>query len=485
MWLGIDIGTSGVKAVLIDDDGALMGQASAGLSVERPRPLWSEQDPNDWWRATQQAVLSLPADKRAAVRGVGLSGQMHGAVLLGKDDSILRPAILWNDGRSSEQCRALAATVDVEAITGNIAMPGFTAPKALWVREHEPEIFAATTTILLPKDFVRLRMTGDKASDLSDSAGTLWLDTGARRWSCAMLEACGLDERHMPQLHEGSDLSGMLTNAAAAALGLPVVPVAAGGGDNAAGAIGVGVTEPGQGFLSLGTSGVIFTVSDGYAPNSARAVHSFCHALPGRWHQMAVVLSAASALDWVVRVAGFVDVTTALTAAEALGHDADVPIFLPYLSGERTPHNDPAATGTLTGLTHDHGPAHLVRAALEGVAFALADGADAVRAAGTTIDALTVIGGGERSGYWGKILATALGCRLDYVEDGSVGPARGAALLARIAVTGEAADIVCKSAPPTGSIAPDPGLGVGLSTRRARFVELYPAIKSRSESACA
>jgi xylulokinase len=402
---------------------------------------------------------------------------MHGAVLLGADDRVLRPAILWNDGRSHAECAALeAAEPRSRDITGNIAMPGFTAPKLLWVRTHEPDIFARTAKVLLPKDHVRLRLTGDHASDMSDSAGTLWLDVAARRWSDAMLAACGLIERHMPRLHEGSEPAGRLRAEVASELGLPQVPVAAGGGDNAAGAVGAGVVASGDAFLSLGTSGVVFAVSDGFAPNTAQAVHAFCHALPGRWHQMAVILSAASCLDWAARLAGFADVPAALAAAEA-STAGDVPIFLPYLSGERTPYNDPHAKGLLFGLTHGTDGGALVRGVLEGVAFALADGADALRAAGTRLDALSVIGGGSRSPFWGSILAAALCARLEYRGGADVGPALGASRLARMAVTGEAADGVCRPGQLQDVAEPGPGLVECLAPRRALFRRLYADLK--------
>jgi xylulokinase len=284
---------------------------------------------------------------------MGLSGQMHGAVLLDATDRVLRPAILWNDGRAGAECAELERIEPrSRALTGNLAMPGFTAPKLLWVRRHEPEVFAATARVLLPKDYVRLRLTGEHVSDLSDSAGTLWLDVGARRWSEPMLAACGLTPAHMPRLVEGSEPGGALTPVAAAELGLPAgVIVAGGGGDNAAGAVGVGAIAPGQGLVSLGTSGVIFLAGDRFAPATDRAVHAFCHALPERWHQMAVILSAASALDWVSRLTGFSNVGAAVSAAE--GHEGEAPVFLPYLSGERTPHNDPGASGVFFGLDHD------------------------------------------------------------------------------------------------------------------------------------
>jgi xylulokinase len=479
MWLGLDIGTSGVKAVLVDEAGAIVAQATAPLALKRPHPLWSEQSPEDWWLATRTAVAALPPELRAAVRGVGVSGQMHGAVLLDRWDGVLRPAILWNDGRAHAECVALAAAEPrSRAITGNLAMPGFTAPKLLWVREHEPKVFGRIAKVLLPKDYVRLRMTGDHASDMSDSAGTLWLDVAARRWSDEMLAACGLTEQHMPRLHEGSEPTGTLLSGAAAALGLPRVPVAAGGGDNAAGAVGAGVTAPGDAFLSLGTSGVVFAVSDGFMPNTAQAVHAFCHALPDRWHQMAVILSAAACIDWAARLGGFADVPVALAAAEASTADA-VPIFLPYLSGERTPHNDPHAKGVLFGLTHDTDPGALVRGVLEGVAFALADGTDALRSAGTRIDALSVVGGGSRSPFWGGILAAALGARLEYRAGADVGPALGAAILARLAVTGEPPEAMCTPGPLQHAIEPDPMIAKAMAARRSRFRSLYPALKDQ------
>lgn len=477
MWLGLDIGTSAAKAVLLDDADRVVAQASAPVPISRPRPLWSEQDPQAWWTAGVAAISGLPVRGRATVRGVGLSGQMHGAVALDGEGRTLRPAILWNDGRSQAQCAELERIEPAtRAITGNAAMPGFTAPKLLWMREHEPELFAQVRTVLLPKDYVRLRLTGECVSDPSDAAGTLWLDVGERRWSPAMLAACGLDERRMPRLVEGSQVSGRLTAGAARLLGLPRVPVAGGGGDNAAGAIGAGVVEPGDAFLSLGTSGVVFAVSDGFRPGPSRGLHAFCHALPGRWHQMAVILSAAACLDWAARTCGYQDVPAALADAEQ-ADDAHVPTFLPYLSGERTPHDDPHASGVLFGLTHDTGRAEIVRAVQEGVAFALADGLDAVRAAGTDPAALVAIGGGARSRGWGGILATTLDRSLEYRADGEVGPALGAARLARLAVTGEPFDAVCAKRALLDAIEPDRALADRLAPRLALFRRLYPDLR--------
>lgn len=479
MWLGLDIGTSAVKAVLLDEEDRVAAEASAQIPISRPRPLWSEQEPDHWWAATVAAVAGLPARGLTAVRGVGLSGQMHGTVALDGEDRVLRPAILWNDGRSGEQCAELErAEPRTSAITGNATMPGFTAPKLLWMREHEPELFVRVRTVLLPKDWIRLRLTGERVSEMSDAAGTLWLDTGGRRWSAAMLAACGLDEGRMPRLVEGAEVSGRLTAAAAELFGVPQVPVAGGGGDNAAGAVGAGVVAPGDAFLSLGTSGVVFAVSEGFRPDPARGVHAFCHALPGRWHQMAVILSAASCLDWVAGVCGYPDVATALADAERVADDRSLPVFLPYLSGERTPHDDPHAAGVLFGLTHGTGRAEMVRAVMEGIAFALADGIEALRAAGTDSASLVVIGGGARSRGWGRILASALGGRLEYRVDGEVGPALGAARLARLAVSGAPVEAVCPKRPLLDAIEPDPVLAERLAPRLALFRRLYPDLRA-------
>ena len=310
MFLGVDIGTSGVKAVVIDEAGRVAGQGHASLDVARPHPLWSEQHPDAWVAATDEAVLVIDPELRSKVRGVGLAGQMHGAVLLGADDRPLRPAILWNDGRSGAECAELEKLVpDLQHIVGNLAMPEFTAPKLLWVRRHEPDVFARLRNVLLPKDYVRLALTGDKASDLSDSAGTLWLNVAERRWSQAMLAGCGLSEAAMPSIYEGSEITGRLRGEVAARWRMNAVPVAAGGGDNAAAAVGVGVIRDGDALLSLGTSGVIFVATRDFRPNSARAVHAFCHCLPNMWHQMSVHLSAASCVDWVARIVGTADVT--------------------------------------------------------------------------------------------------------------------------------------------------------------------------------
>jgi xylulokinase len=478
MYMGIDIGTSAVKAVVIDDSGAVADQASAPLSVSRPHPLWSEQNPADWWSATNIAVSDLQLTLRRAVRAIGLSGQMHGATLLDRKHQALRPAILWNDGRSALQCRELEQGVaGMLQITGNRAMPGFTAPKLLWVRQHEPEIFAQTATVLLPKDYVRLVLTGEAASDMSDSAGTLWLDVAQRRWSEAMLAATGLGLAHMPKLFEGNEITGSLRAELAEAWGMARVPVVAGGGDNAAGAIGVGVVRSGDAFLSLGTSGVLFLANDGYRPNPEGGVHTFCHALPNRWHQMSVILSAASCVDWAARLCGLADAGALFELAEASNRPADSEIFLPYLSGERTPHNDPLAKGVLFGLTQESTPAAIGQAVLEGVAFAFRDGLDALLASGAAIESISVIGGGARSAYWGQILSSVLRRPLTYRDAGTVGPAFGAARLARMGAERSAIEEVCTPPPILHVAEPDDRLSDLYSRRIGRFRSLYRHLK--------
>ncbi|MES3109834.1 xylulokinase [Sphingomonas aurantiaca] len=481
MFLGIDIGTSGVKAVVLDSHGSVVGQGTAALTVQRPHPLWSEQDPDAWWQATTAAVQAIDPSVRRSVRGVGLAGQMHGATLLDADDRPLRPAILWNDGRSFAQCAALERAVpDLRSISGNIAMPGFTAPKLLWVREHEPEIFAKIATVLLPKDYVRLLMTGDKASDLSDSAGTLWLDVGGRCWSETLLGACGLMQAQMPPLYEGTQITGTLTAAVAELWGMRQVPVAAGGGDNAAGAVGVGVVADGDALLSLGTSGVIFVATSDFRPNPDRAVHAFCHALPGMWHQMSVHLSAASCIDWVARITGAAGAADLFARAEAAGPASGPELFLPYLSGERTPHNDPEVRGAFLRLDNDTDAGRLSQAVLEGVAFALADGLDVLREAGTVVERLAVIGGGARSRYWGEVIAAAMEVELVYLQGGEVGPALGAARLAQLGVDGGDPADICVAPPVSHSIVPDPALVSALAEKKAAFRQAYSRITPKS-----
>ena len=398
MYLGIDLGTSGVKVIVLNEQDQLVAQASSSLEVSRPAPLWSEQAPQDWWTATKDAVQKIKqqhGELLSEIKAIGLSGQMHGATLLDSDNNIIRPAILWNDGRCEAQCHTIEKTEpNSRAITGNIAMPGFTAPKLLWLKENEPSNFEKVAKVLLPKDYLRFLMTGDYASDMSDSAGTLWLDVEKRAWSTQMLEATGLTIEQMPTLFEGTEITGYLSESIAKDWGMAKVPVIAGGGDNAAGAAGIGVINPNEAFLSLGTSGVYFVANENYQPNPDSAVHAFCHCIPNTWHQMSVILSAASCLSWVTELTGFSDEKSLLDEVEKLDFSQPSQItFLPYLSGERTPHNNPKAQGVFFGLGHNSNAAELGRAVLEGVAFAFADGQQALEAAATKVAQVSVLGG--------------------------------------------------------------------------------------------
>ncbi|HSV61687.1 MAG TPA: xylulokinase, partial [Variovorax sp.] len=416
-----------------------------------------------------------------AVRGIGLSGQMHGATLLDAQRRVLRPAILWNDGRSHAQCAQLEQErqPDSRHITGNIAMPGFTAPKLMWVEQHEPDVFRQTALVLLPKDHLRLQLTGEAVSDMSDASGTLWLDVGARRWSEAMLEATHLTPAHMPRLVEGSEASGLVRDEVAQQLGLPRgVVVAGGAGDNAASAAGIGVAAPGTAFLSLGTSGVYFVANEAFSPNPAGAVHAFCHAFPGTWHQMTVMLAAASCLRWLRGVTQAESEAQLVAEAQALPAAAPLPHFLPYLSGERTPHNNPHASGVFFGLTHEHGRGHLARAVLEGVAFAFLDGQQALLQGGARIDSVTLVGGGSKSSYWAQLLADVLGRQLDRRSGSDVGAALGAARLARLARSGEPVAAVCVPPPLVDSFVPNAARHAALAERHARFQRLYGALRA-------
>ncbi|WP_025992103.1 xylulokinase, partial [Burkholderia thailandensis] len=427
-FLGIDLGTSEVKAILTDADSAPLATGSAPLTVERPHPHWSEQSPQAWWHATLDAIAAVRAMHPrgfAALRGIGLSGQMHGATLVDRAGQVLRPAILWNDTRAAAECVELEALVpESRAITGNMAMPGFTAPKLLWLAKYEPAVFRAAHKVLLPKDYVAWRLSGEFVSDMSDASGTLWLDVGRRDWSERMLAATELSREQMPRLVEGSAAAAQLRDALRREWGVSgPVTIAGGAGDNAASAIGMGVANAGSGFLSLGTSGVLFAGNDRFAPNPGDAVHAFCHCLPERWHQMSVILSAAASLDWFAKTHD-----VAVDTLPALAERADAPrapLFLPYLSGERTPHNDANARGVFFGLASEHRAGDLAYAVMEGVAFAMADGYAALRRAGTTLDDASFIGGGSKSAFWAQLCANATGLAMHRHASGAVGAALG------------------------------------------------------------
>lgn len=478
MYLGIDLGTSEVKGLVIDENHDIIATHSAPLTIQRPHPHWSEQDPQAWWDATQYVIATLRekcAPHWSAIKAIGLSGQMHGAVLLDRDDAVIRPAILWNDTRSAAECVEFEQSASqLHAIAGNLAMPGFTAPKLLWVRKHEPDNFRRLETVLLPKDYLRFKMTGRKIADMSDAAGTLWLDVARRDWSDYLLEKCGLARCNMPALVEGCDVSALLDPEIARSWGLNAsVVVAGGGGDNAVSAIGVGAVAPGDAFISLGTSGVLFVVNDAYRPAPQSAVHAFCHVLPDRWHQMSVMLSAASCLQWFCRLVGITEAALLEEVAELSDEQrASAPQFLPYLSGERTPHNDPNAKGLFYGMTHSTNRALLGYAVLEGVSFGIADGLRVLQQSGTRIEQCSLVGGGARSPYWAQLLADILDMPIVTHKGGETGGALGAARLACLA-TGQSIEAVCKKPEVYNVYAPTAACQDLLRQRYQTFNALY------------
>ena len=475
MFIGLDLGTSGVKGLLMSGDQRVLAEASAPLTVSRPFAGWSEQSPADWIAATEQVMEQLAAQGLRSVRGIGLSGQMHGATLLDAADEVLRPCILWNDSRSFEEAAELDADPMFRRVTGNIVFPGFTAPKLMWVRRHEPALWDRVAKVLLPKDYLRLWLTGDHVAEMSDASGTSWFDTGARDWSDDLLAATGLSRGHMPRLVEGSAPSGTLRMALAGRWGLPAhVVVAGGGGDNAASGVGVGVVRAGEAFVSLGTSGVLFAANDGYQPDPETAVHTFCHALPNTWHQMGVILSATDSLNWY---AGMVGETAAALTGNLGGLRAPgKALFLPYLGGERTPLNSASVRGAFLGLEHTTDRAAGTRAVLEGVTFAIRDCRDSLAATGTRLDRLIAVGGGSRSDYWLQAIATALDLPVQLPVAGDFGGAFGAARLALMAATGAGAEIA--TLPPVArTIEPVRALTSAFDAGHARYRAAQSAIK--------
>lgn len=482
MFLGIDIGTSAVKALVADDSQAVLAQASAPLTTSRPKDMWSEQNPGDWWLAvdtTVQALRQQMGSKWQAVRAIGLSGQMHGAVLLDAAGTPLRPAIIWNDGRSHAECVELQRRLpDIGKIAGVPPMPGFAAPKLVWLRTHEPDVMAKAAHLLIPKDYVRFRMTGRYATDMSDASGGLLLDTGSRRWSEEIIASCGISPDLLPDLMEGSAVAGHLTAGVAAAWGLSEnVAVAAGAGDAAAGAIGIGAIRDGDGFISLGTSALYFITRDSYNPAPEHLIHTFCHALPGRWFQMAALLNGASCLAWAAAVLGEADIGALLARTEARDTGPSPVMFLPYLTGERTPHNDPYAKGVLFGLTPSTAREDIVQAVLEGVAFSLADSQTYLADTGPLPERVGVIGGGSKSRFWMQILANIIGRTVVLYEGGETGPAFGAARLARLALTGEDPLTVCAKPSIAVEIRPEPARTQAYAARLGKFRALYAALK--------
>src|SRR4051794_8053001 len=468
---GLDIGTSGVKGLALGEDGAILARAEVGYPLSTPHPGWAEQDPEDWWRATRDVLGHLRAEAGEPA-GIGLSGQMHGLVVLDDRDEVLRPAMLWNDQRTAAECDEIEATIGFERLielTGNRALTGFTAPKLLWLRHHEPDVHARIRHVMLPKDYVRLRLTGEHAIDVADASGTLWLDVARRRWSDDVLAALEVDPAWLPRVLESPEVSGTTREGA--------VPVAAGAGDQAAGALGVGVVRPGEALsVVLGTSGVVFAAGERFAPDPQGRVHAFCHAVPGAWHTMGVMLSAAGSLRWLRDVAApGEDFGTLVAEAERWEPGAEGLTFLPYLAGERTPHADPDARGSFTGLSLRHDRGALVRAVLEGVAYGLRDSLDLVGTAGVG----RVSGGGARSDEWLGIVASVLELPLERTA-ADEGAAFGAALLGGVAagVWPDVESATNATVHPAGErIEPESAWVEAYREGHARFRALYPALR--------
>jgi xylulokinase len=443
--IGVDVGTTGARAVAVDEQGDVVATRTSEYPLLTPRPRWTEQDPHAWWDATRDAVRGVASVCRAdgrPVAGLGLTGQMHGSVFLDGTGDVIRPALLWNDQRTERQCEAITDAVGADRlveITGNPALTGFQAPKVLWLRDEEPEAFARVEHMLLPKDYVRLRLTGELATDAADAAGTLFLDLRARTWSAEVLDALEIPAAWLPRVLEGPDRSGAVTEEIATALGLPPgIPVAAGGGDNAAAAIGTGITRPGLLSSSIGTSGVLFAHTNEAAIDPSGRVHAFAHSVPGRYCLLAVTLSAGGSLRWWRDQTGLgYDELVAEAAAVPPGSEGLM--FLPYLTGERTPHLDPAASGAFLGLTARHTRAHMTRAVMEGVLFSLRDGIEIVRGLGVVPAEVRAIGGGASSELWLRLQADVYGMPIHRmaVEEGA---AYGAALLGHV-VAGTFADV--------------------------------------------
>jgi xylulokinase len=487
--LGLDIGTSGARALLCAPDGKLLASASTEYALSRPRPLWSEQNPEDWWAGATAAISAalgqsgLPAEQISAM---GLTGQMHGAVFLDAADQVIRPAILWNDQRTAEACVQLTALVGAErlvTLSGNPALTGFQAPKLLWLREHEPEHYARLAHVLLPKDYVRLRLTGDYATDASDAAGTLLLDLRTRDYSAEILERLAIPRAWLPQVYEGPQVTGQLRPAIAAALGLPAgLPVVAGGGDNAAAAVGVGIVHSGVISSSIGTSGVLFAHSATATHDPAGRLHGFCHAVPGAYHLMAVTLSAGGALQWLRdslrTIAPQLSYAELATLAAAVPPGSEGLLFTPYLSGERTPHRDPLARGAWVGLTSRHGLGHMTRALMEGVVFALRDGLTLLHELGVPITTIRVTGGGARHTLWRQLQADIYGAPVEQLA-ADEGPAYGAALLAGVGAghyrdLAEAVDLAVR---PAGLTPPDNAHVQRYDELYATYRTLYPSLR--------
>jgi xylulokinase len=473
--IGIDVGTSGTRAIAVTTDGRLVAEATRPHSLLTPRPGWTEQDPAEWWEACRGAVAEVAAEADDDIAGLGLAGQMHGSVFLDAAGEVIRPALLWNDQRTAPQCDQITERVGAERLlelAGNPALTGFQAPKILWLAQEEPDAYARVASVLLPKDYVRFMLTGERATDASDASGTLLLDVRERDWSASILDALEIPRGWLPEVFEGPEVTGTLRDEVADELGLPRgLPVAAGGGDNAAAAVGVGVVREGSVSTSIGTSGVLFAHRDAFTPDPSGRVHAFCHAVPGAWHLMAVTLSAGGSLSWW-RDRFDADFAALVGEAAEVEPGAEGLVFLPYLTGERSPHLDPHARGAFVGLTLRHGRAHMTRAVMEGVAFSMRDGLEVMRGLGTPDDDMRAVGGGARSALWLALQADVYGRTVRRTEVDE-GPAYGAALLAGVAAgvfadVGEASEQVRLRSEVTE---PD-------ATRSARYEEVYAVYRS-------
>lgn len=481
-YLGIDVGTSAVKTVLVDENQAIVCEASSGYEVVYSHPLWAEQSPECWWQAvceTIDRIKSEVPDAFAATRAIGLSGQMHGAVFLDQNDEPLRPAILWNDGRSHEEARVLhACSPHLAQRAGVMPMAGFLAPKIVWLKNNEPEIFERTHRVLLPKDYIRFRLTGGYYTDMSDAAGSWLLDEENRCWSEEILQVVEIAKAQLPALLEGNQISGAVLPDLQQKWGFDGnVAVVGGAGDCAAGAVGAGIIDEGTTLLSIGTSAVLFTPTETFRPSVPSMVHAFCHALPKRWFQMSVMLNGGSALAWAAQLFGDTPAGLARLVEECFSGPSET-VFLPYLSGERSPHNDPYAKGVFFGMTPVSDKHSLAQAVMEGVAFSFADAKDSITRTGTTIDRIYMLGGGARSRIWTQIIASVLNCPISRCKDMDAGPAFGVARLARLAVTGEAPETVCTCPHVMDTIQPDPELSKAYAPRIEQFRRLYILLKN-------
>ncbi len=486
-FLGIDVSTTGAKALLIDEKGAVVASATTALTLQTPRPLWSEQDPHEWWKGTAASIRKALAEAGASghdVAAVGLTGQMHGLVLLDGNRQVLRPAILWNDQRTGAECAEIEKRVGRAALireVGNVALTGFTAPKILWVRNHEPAVYGKARLVLLPKDYVRLRLTGEAAMDKADGSGTILFELKARTWSKLALQKLDIPAEWLPPTFEGPEITGTVTAGAATETGLRAgTPVMAGGGDQAAGAVGAGAVRPGVVSLTLGTSGVVFATTDAPLVEPEGRLHAFCHAVPGRWHFMGVTLSAAGSLQWyhdtLTPTESFADI---VAEAEQAPAGSEGLLFLPYLSGERTPYPDPLARGSFVGLTLRHKRAHMTRAVLEGVAFSMKDCFSLLQGAGLgAVKEVRIAGGGAKGPLWRKIVASALGLPMVTVNS-TEGAAYGAALLGGVgAGAWPSVEAACDATiAVTGRDEPVADWVKAYETLYPRYRELYPALK--------